>query len=181
MTSISSVNSTALLILQQASASRGAQQAAGGETDTLKVANGISSEPSEGKKSAAAAIGKFAIDTAPSKGKIVMAELGAADSWEEMRERVDNNAKFTDGEKKTWHARITELQELFASAEEFKASDLYQSLVSGELKPPPIDDLPTAMSEELAQRKAGPLSDFLATIGRDPLHERTRASLIMRL
>lgn len=94
---------------------------------------------------------------------------------------VDNNAKFTDGETKTWHARITELQELFASAEEFKASDVYQSLVAGKLEPPPAEDLPGVVSEELARRRTDPLHDFLATMEREPLPGTTRASLTVIL
>lgn len=178
MTSISSVNSAALLILQQASASKGADQASDSGTDILKVANGVSAEPSEGKKSAAAVIGKFAVETAPTEGRIVMAELGAADSWEEMRELVDNNNTFSDVEKKTWHDRITEFQKLVASVDEFKASDLYKDLISGKIKPPSDDDLPGAVSEEEATRRADSFNNFLIAEGREPLHESIRAALI---
>lgn len=170
MTPISSLNSTALLILQQTSPSKGADQASGSETDILKVANGISSEPSEAKRSAAAAIGKFVVDAAPNPGKIIMAELGAADSWDELRERIDENVKFSSTEKTTWHARINELEKLFASVEEFKASDLYKDLVSGKLKPPPIEDVPDALSGEFARRRTDPLNDFLVATGQEPAH-----------
>lgn len=170
-TFISSVNSTALLILRQTSPSTDTAQTSAGETDLVKVANGISSEPSDGKKSAAAAIGKFVVDTAPSPTKIIIAEPGTADSWDEMRELVNNNDKLSDAKKKRWHEQIDQFEEQTSSWEEFKASELYEAMKSGKLKPPSVDDLPDAMSDEVARRGSDPLSDFLAAEGRGPLHE----------
>lgn len=131
MTSIASVNNAALQILQQTSPSNSSMQASGNETDILKIANGVSSEPSEGKKSAAAVIGKFAVDTAPTTGKIVVAGLGSADSWDEMKELVNNNDDFSDADKKEWLSKLQDLQEAVSSVEAFKASDLYNSKTSG--------------------------------------------------
>lgn len=71
MTSVSSTNNAALLILQQAGP---VTRPGSVESDIVKIANGtpiVSSEPSKASAQAAAAAGKFALDTAP--------EVGAAD------------------------------------------------------------------------------------------------------
>lgn len=170
MTSISSVNNAALLILQQASTVTGSGQEKSDATDLVKVANGISAEPSDGAKSAAAIAGKFAVDTAPASGKIVVEGLGSADSWEEMKDLVNNNESMSATEKNEWLSKLKEMEGLEASVRAFKASELYTSATSG-----PIAEQAKAFSEEAAaasQRNAATIdsmNDLLVSQGRDKL------------
>ncbi|MCJ8521862.1 hypothetical protein ABID21_005036 [Pseudorhizobium tarimense] len=116
MLSVSSINSPSLAILQQSSIRLGSVAEQDDQNDILQVANGVSSEPSSGTKSASAVAGKFAVDSAlPTEGRIVVGGLGAADSWEELEELVKNNKTLTNREKKEWLVKLSEMQELAES------------------------------------------------------------------
>jgi hypothetical protein len=120
MMNVSSVNSAALLILQQPSPANSEDEQRASGNGVLEIANGVSSEPSNGTKSAAAVAGKFAVDSAPpTEGKIVVGGLGAAGSWEELKELVNSSEEFTDDEKKEWLVKLSEMQQTFEGASEY--------------------------------------------------------------
>jgi len=134
MTSISPVNNAALVILQQASSSAASSSPSNGEADIVKLANGVSAEPSNGTKSAAAVAGKFAVDSAPAAGKIHVAGLGSADSWGELEERVRSDETLSEGERKEWLDKLEDLQEKFTAVETFLSSDGFAKIKSGALQ-----------------------------------------------
>ncbi|CDZ30507.1 hypothetical protein F4V89_22080 [Neorhizobium galegae] len=135
MTAISSVNSTALLILRQpvaaASVQAGSSETGAAESDILKIANGVSSEPAKASRQAAAAAGKLAVDSAPADGKIVVAGLGSADTWGEIEERVKADDSLSESQQQAWLGKLEKLQEIFASVKKFKGSASYEMARSG--------------------------------------------------
>lgn len=160
MTSVTPLNSAALLILQQ-----------GNEADILKIANGVSSEPSQGKKTATAVIGKFAVDSAPpASGAVVMGDLGAVNSWEELKDLVQNNAAFSDTEKKEWRAKIAEAQSVFEgfaslnfSVDEIKALAATRPMASSE----------TAEDRDRKVQLLNSINSLLVADDREPISGRS--------
>jgi hypothetical protein len=179
--SISSINNTALLILQHAAPANNILPVDAAETDIVKIANGVSSQPSQGMKSGESVAAKFATDMAPSAGKIVIGGLGSADSWSEMVELVKNHKELSNSEKTAWLEKINEFQSLEASFTAFKTGEFYQSMISGEfgehlaaIKAAASANGPS-QAETSKQFKA--MDALLITNGRAPLSESFKASL----
>lgn len=136
MSSISGVNSAALLILQQATSAGPSKQPSHVGNDILKTANGISGEPSEGTRSGASVAGRFTLDSAQTAGKIVIGDLGTFDTWDEAVSHVQNDKSLSAEQKNEWLAKLADIQKMAASADQFRSSDLYAALRSGEFGPP---------------------------------------------
>lgn len=136
MSSISGVNSAALMILQQATSAGPSTQPSDAGNDILKTANGVSGELSEGSRSGASIAGKFALDSAQTAGKIVIGDLGTFDTWDETVSHVQNDKSLSAEQKNEWLAKLADIQKMAASADQFRSSDLYAALRSGEFGPP---------------------------------------------
>lgn len=172
MTSISPTNSTAVLTLLRP-ASTDTTGRAKDDTDLVKIANGISSTPSSGMKSASAVIGQVAVESAPTKGKVIVADLGEADSIAELVERVKGDIQFSAEQKETWIKHLNQLQDGVDAVDKLKSSDLWKSLTQGPLREE-IDARRAA--EELDRpRTAETIASMNAlrlSIGLDPLRMR---------
>lgn len=137
MISLTSVNAVALQLLQSRSSDEGPQLSNSG-SDVLKLANGVSAESSAGTKSAAAAIGKFAVDTAlsakPLSGKLVIGDLGSFDTWDEAKAYVNGNNAFSASQKTNWLEKLDGFAKGLEEFDKIKTSDLYQSFMSGAMR-----------------------------------------------
>lgn len=138
MTSIGPINTSVLQLFQQFNRPDAAKQPTDAGNNILKAANGISAEGSAGTKSAAAAIGKFAVDAAPSdkplSGKLVIGDLGSFDTWDEAKAFVNGNNTFSDSQKKAWLEKLDGYAKGFEDFQKIQASDLYQSSMSGAIR-----------------------------------------------
>ncbi|TRB06427.1 hypothetical protein EXN61_14755 [Agrobacterium tumefaciens] len=178
--SISSINTTALLILQRAVPANNASPADAAETDIVKIANGVSSQPSQGLKSGESVAAKFATDMAPSAGKIVIGGLGSADSWGEMIELVKTHKELSNSEKTAWLEKINEFQSLEASFAAFKTGEFYQSVMSGEfgehLAAIKADALANGPSQAEMSKQFKAMDALLIASGRTSLSDSFKAS-----
>jgi hypothetical protein len=150
MTSVSPFSNTALSLLAPIrDLTQSGRQQTGNAVDTiLKAANGVSSGPSQGMKSATSAAGLLAVDLAEKSSKedasstdnedhkissFVFGNLGTFGSIEEAKAYVESNDSFSAEEKKDWFATLDQAQSNVDSIEKFKSSDLYKLIKSGKL------------------------------------------------
>jgi hypothetical protein len=191
MTSVSPFSSTALSLLVRVSdlTPTGRQQTGNAATNILKAANGVSSEPSQGMKSATSAAGLLAVDLADKSSEedasstdnedhkitsFVFANLGTFGSIEEAKAYVENNDSFSAKEKKDWFATLDQAQRNVDSIEKFKSSDLYKLIKSGKIQAE--DNARKAASEAAngpdffdSRQKIETLNNFLIEHGRQGL------------
>ncbi len=67
-------------------------------------------------------------------GKFIIGNLGTFDTLADARNYVTNNDKFSAKDKADWFAELDQIQRNVDSVEEFKNSDLYEKISSGELQ-----------------------------------------------
>ncbi len=138
-------NSTALSLLVKVSdlTPAGRQQSGNAADNVLKTANGVSGAPSQDLKSASSAAGKFSVaqasttdDTSSSDngGKVIIGDLGTFDTFGEARDYVTNNDTFSAAEKAKWLATVDQGQRNADAIKEFKNSDLWKKISSGQLQ-----------------------------------------------
>ncbi len=173
MTSVGPINTSALQLLQQFSRPSTAKEPADTSTNILKSANGLSGEPSDGTKSAAAAIGKFTVDSAATTERVIIGDLGSFDSYEHAMEYVNRNETFSENDKKAWLDKITGFQRGAEAVDKFKASDLYKSFISGAHRAE-VDAMKAAADKSggVSVDTVMALNDLLAAEGRESLVDR---------
>lgn len=194
MTSVSPFSSTSLSLLVRISdlTPTGRQQAGNATDNILKAANGVSSEPSQGMKSATSAAGLLAVDLAEKsskedasstdnddgkRGKIIIGDLGSFDTFDEARAYVTNNDKFSTKDKTDWFAKLDQFEQDVNSAEEFRKSDLYKKIISGELEAQSVAQIAAENAGQMAngpdllssRSKIEELNNFMIEHGRQGL------------
>jgi len=147
MTSISPFSSAALPLLVRISGltPTGRQQAGNAADNILKAANGVSSEPSQGMKSATSAAGMLAVDLAVKSSTqdtsstdhgeeqitYMFDDLGTFHGLDEAKAYVKDSDRLSEADKKKWLAQFDQMQKdidgMSSNGDSWRA-DLYAKL-----------------------------------------------------